>query len=175
MHTIQMLIGKDHTVQSNDDRGYKSYRVSGLPVGPFGETYVITTATLGDSEVHRFELFILSKRHEPHLHFEAFQFHPNDVPEELLKIDEDYLYSEARQQAQIYLDDALCRLAEEHGDQLLDRYRVELIEVRHMPLLSLWMRGELHKEIKEISEKTQNPRLRLSLRLTMQTRIMWRE
>ena len=146
---------------SKDNPGYISYRVSGLPAGPFGETYVITTAALGTNNVLTYEVFIISKRHEPRLHCEAFQFMSDDVPEELLKMDEEYLHSEARQQAQNYLNDALYQLAEQHSDQVLDCNRVELVELQHMPLLSLWMRGELHEEISEISQKTQNSRFKL--------------
>lgn len=154
-----------------DNRGYISYRVSGLPVGQFGETYVVTTAALGMDGIHGFEVFVISKRHEPHLYYEAFQFKPGDMPEELLQINEEYLFSEARQQAKNYLDDMLFQLAEKHGEHVLDRYGADLNEIRHMPLLSLWMRDELHREIEDISNKTQNPRLKLCLSFVMQSSV----
>lgn len=155
-------------------RGYIAYRVSGVPAGPFGETYVITTGTPGENGTHSFEFFIVSKRHEPHLYRDVFEFTPGVVPEELLKLDEDYLLSEARQQAHNYLDDALYQLAEAHGDHVLDRYSAELIEIGHMPLLSFWMRGELHEEIHTIAKETQNPRLRFFLNLVTQSSVMRR-
>lgn len=155
-------------VATNQSRGYVSYRASGLPAGPFGETYVIASAAVGTNGTHWFEFFILSKRHKPHLYRGGFEFTAGDVPEELLKIDEDYLLSEARQQAQNYLDDALFQLAEKHGDHVLARYSVELIEIKNMPLLSLWIRGELHEEIQKVAKETRNPRLKLSLNLVMQ-------
>lgn len=159
---------------SNESRGYISYWVSGLPAGPFGETYVVTTGVLGANDAHWVEAFVVSRRHEPHLHQDVFEFVSRDVPEDLLKVDESYLLSEARQQAQNYLDEALYQLTEKHGDHLLTRYRAELLEVQHMPLLSLWMRGQLHEEIRTIAKETRSPRLRLCLSLVTQGSVMRR-
>lgn len=161
-------------INGNESRSYVSYRVSGLPAGPFGETYVITTGVLGGDGAHWIEVFVVSKRHEPHLYRDAFEFISRDVPEDLLKVDEGYLLSEARQQAQNYLDEALYQLAEKHGDYVLDRYRAELVEVQNMPLLSLWMRGQLHDEIRTVAKETRCSRLRLCLRLLTQGSVMRR-
>jgi len=153
---------------SSESRGYVSYRVVGLPAGPFGETYVITTGVLGADDAHWVEVFVVSKRHEPHLYRDAIEFVSRDVPEDLLKVDEDYLLAEARQQAQNYLDEELYHLAEKHRDHLLARYRAELVEIQHMPLLSLWMRGQLHEEIRTVCKETKSPRLRLCLSMVTQ-------
>jgi hypothetical protein len=161
-------------VVNDESRGYVSYRVSGLPAGPFGETYVITTWILGSNDTHWIEVFVISTRHEPHLYRDTFEFVSRDVPEELLRVDEEYLLSEARQQAQNYLDDALYQLAERHGDHVLARYRAELVEVKNMPLLSLWMRSKLHEEIRTIAKETRSPRLKLCLNLVTQGSVMRR-
>lgn len=158
----------------SEPRGYIPYRVSGLPAGHFGETYAIVTGTVRENGIHTSEFFAISKRHKPELYRDVLEFSPGDVPEELLNIDEDYLFSEARQQAQNYFDDALYQFASAHGDQVFDRYRAELMELRHMPLLSLWMRGELHEEIRTIARETQSPRLRFVLSLVTQSSVIRR-
>lgn len=157
---------------SNDSRGYVSYRVCGLPTGSFGETYAIATGLVGDAGRHLAEFFVISKRYHPHLHAAAIEFVSDDIPDDVLTVDEDYLLCEARQQAQNYLDEALFEIAEKHGEHVLTRYRPEMIELRYMPLLSLWMRSELRDEIRSIAEKTKSPRLRLCLGMAMQTRMM---
>jgi hypothetical protein len=83
-----------------------------LPAGDFGETYVITTGTVGENGTHLFESFVVPRRHEPHVHYESILIKPGDVPDKLLTIDENCLHMEARQQVQLYLDDALRPLDE---------------------------------------------------------------
>lgn len=151
-----------------------SFRASGLPAGPFGETYVIVSTADGANGSHWVEYFILSKRHEPHLHHEAFEFFPNDVPEELLVATPSFFLTESRQQAENYLWDVLYQLAEKHGDHVLDRYRVELIEQQSTPLHNLWFRGELHDEIRDVARKTRNPQLKRVLDLVIRSSFMRR-
>ena len=113
---------------SRQSRGFASYRVSGLPAGRFGETYVVTSAVLGENDAHWMEVFVVSVRNTPSLYHDTFEFVFIDVPEDLLKVDEAYLLSEAKQQAQNYLEELLFQLSEEHGDHILDRYRPELLQ-----------------------------------------------
>lgn len=120
-------------------QGYISYRVSGLPTGPFGETYVIASATLGSNGIHSAEYFIISKRHDPHLVCDQFNFNSRAVPNDVLNVDEEYLFSEVRQQATNYLNDVLFQLAETHGHHILVRYNAELVEIKHMPLGTVWI------------------------------------
>lgn len=159
---------------ASDQKGYTSFRVSGLPVVSFGETYVIVSTADGASGSHWIEYFIVSKRQEPRLHHEAFEFLPNDVPEELLVATPSFFLTEGRQQAENYLWDALYRLAEKHGDHVLDRYRVELIEQQSTPLHNLWFRGELHDEIRIVASKTRNLQLKRVLELVTRSSFMRR-
>lgn len=122
---------------------YVSFRVSGLPAGSFGETYVITAAAMSGNNAHRGEFFIVSKRHQPHMYHNAFEFLPGDVPEELVKVDEDYVLSEARDQAQNYLDDVLYQLAEKYCNDVLARYGAMLANETTRSLCQLIPRGLL--------------------------------
>jgi hypothetical protein len=159
---------------ASEHKGYTSFRASGLPAGPFGETYVIVSIAEGPNGSHWIEYFVVSKRHEPRLHHEAFQVFLNDVPEELLSIDPTFFLSEGRQQAENYLWDVLYQLAEKHGDHLLDHYRVELIEQKATPLHNLWFRGELHDEIRAVAKETRNPQLKRVLELVTRSSFMRR-
>jgi len=159
---------------AGDKKGYTSFRASGLPAGPFGETYVIVSTADGTNGSRWIEYFIVSKRHEPHLHHEAFEFFPNDVPEELLAADSSFFLTEGRQHAENYLWEALYQLAEKHGDHVLDRYRVDLIELETTPLHSLWFRGELHDEVRAVAKKARNPQLKRTLDLVTKSTFMRR-
>jgi hypothetical protein len=135
---------------------------------------VIVSTVPGGNGAHWIEYFIVSKRHEPHLHHEAFEFHANDVPEELLTIEPNFFLAQVRQQAENYLWEVLYHLAEKHGDHVLDRYRVELLEQTATPLHSLWFRGELHDEIRAVAKETRNPHLKRVLQLVTTSSFMRR-
>ena len=145
--------------------GYEAYRVSGVPAGYFGESYVITTWTLNKNGVHFAEYFFISKRHDPKLDHLSLTIDPGGIPDHLLKVDKDYLLSEAQQQAQLFLDEALYKLADAHGDQVLDRYQPTLVKISSMPLLRLWVRGELKDEVCAIAQETDNPSLKQLLEI----------
>jgi|GEM_PF-3261813 len=149
----------------DSSEGYEAYRVSRVPTGYFGESYVVTTGTINENGVHSAEYFFISKRHDPSLERLKISIEPGDIPEHLLKVDKDYLLSEARQQAQLFLDEAIYKLADEHGESVLDRYQPTLIQLSHMPLLSLWIRGELKDNIRSIAQETENPALKRFLEI----------
>jgi hypothetical protein len=153
---------------------YAYFRAAGLPAGPFGETYVIATAIDGANAIRRYEFFVVSKRHEPHLIEHAVEFPPGSIPDELLAEDKDFLLNFATQEAENYLLEALYKLADQHGEHILLNYRVELVEMKSIPLLSLWMRDELHDEIRTVYEKTKCPSLKLSVGLVMGSGVLRR-
>ena len=159
---------------ASEHKGYTWFRASGLPAGPFGETYVIVSTAQGGGGSHWIEYFIVSRRHDPRLRHEAFEFLVSDVPEELLAVEPSFFLAEARQQAEDCLWDALYKLAETHGDHVLDRYRVELIEQTSTPLHGLWFRGELHDEIRAVAKGTRNPQLKRVLDLVTKSSFMSR-
>lgn len=140
-----------------------------MPAGAFGETYVITAAITESAKVYRCEYFIVTKRDEPHFVHEAFPFEPGDVPEELLKVDLDFLVGESRQQAENYLSQRLFDLAEKKGRPNLLDYRYELTKMSYMPLHGCWMRGDFHEETRKIADATRCPQLKRYLSLLVRS------
>ena len=149
----------------SDNCKYVAYRLSGLPVGAFGETYVVATALKESAGAFRYEYFVVSKRLKPHLFNDALSFVPNDVPEELLKVDIDFLVGEAKQQAEIYLFQKLSEIAEISARPNFLDFRIELVEMSYMPLHGCWMRGDFIEETKTIAQATQCDRLKRYLSL----------
>lgn len=139
---------------------YVAYRVGGLPAGAFGETYVIATAMTESPGTHRYEYFVVSQRSEPHLHKMTCSFVPGEVPEDLLKVDTNFLIGEAKQQAENHLALRLFDIAEKRDRPALLDYRIELTEMNYMPLLGCWMRSAFHDKIKTIVQVTQCPPLK---------------
>jgi hypothetical protein len=156
-------------VPNLDKCKYVAYRLSGLPAGAFGETYVIATAMAEAAGVYRYEYFIVTKRDEPHLYKEAFIFEPRDVPDELLKVDVDFLIGEARQQADNYLSQRLFAMAEQKGRPEILDYRLELVEMSYMPLHGCWMRGDFVEETRAIAEATSCIQLKRYLSLLVRS------
>ncbi len=154
---------------SSDACKYVTYRLSGLPAGAFGETYVIAAAMTEGAGIYRCEYFVVTKRDEPHLFHEAFAFEPGDVLEELLKIDLEYLVGESRQQAENYLSERLFYIAEKKGRPNLLDYRHELVEMPYMPLHGCWMRGEFVEETRKIAEATRCSKLKRYLSLLVRS------
>lgn len=142
------------------ERGYKSYRLRGLPPAAFGETYVITTAQTHAENGGRCELFIVSARPAPSLTSRYIDIPPDTFPVEDQEIDTEYLHALAKQDAEIFLDDRLFEIAEEKERlQWLDcRYELELLT--HMPLHQCWLRGVFCNETREIADKTTAPYLK---------------
>ena len=155
-------------MSKSDTCKYATYRLAGLPAGVFGETYVIAAAMAEGTNVYRCEYFLLTKRDEPHFLHEAFTFE-GDVPEELLKLDLDYLVGESRQQAENYLSERLFQIAEKKGRPNLLEYRYELVEMPYMPLHGCWMRGEFMEETRKIVEATRCGQLKRYLSLLVRS------
>lgn len=148
---------------------YIAYRLGGAPIRAFGETYVIAAGMVEGAGVYRCEYFVLTKRDNPHLYHETFTFEPNDIPEELLKVDVDFLIGEARQQAENYLSQRLFDIAEEKGVSNLLDYRLDLVEMPYMPLHGSYMRGDFIEETRAIAERTRCAQLKRHLNLIVRS------
>jgi hypothetical protein len=152
-----------------DQCKYVAYRLSGAPIRAFGETYVIAAAMVESAGVYRCEYFVVTKRDSPHLYHETFTFEPNGVPEDVLKVDVDFLIGEARQQAENYLSQRLFDIAEEKGVSNLLDYRLDLIEMSYMPLHGSYMRGQFVEETRAVAERTACAQLKRHLNLVVRS------
>lgn len=161
-------------MRNTDKCKYSAYRLSGLPAGTFGETYVIATAMTEAAGSYRYEYFVVTKRDEPHLFYDEYTFDPADVPEELLKVDIDFLVGEARQQAENYLSQRLFNMAEKKARPSLLDFRLDLVEMSYMPLHGCWMRGDFVEETRAIAKATRCDYLKRYLELIVRSQFIRR-
>jgi len=148
---------------------YSSYRVSGLPAGPFGETYLIVVVINDSNRLKRWEYFLISKRSKPNLQKSACSYETSEDLDESLEIDEEFLVEEAKQQAAFYLEDALEEIASSSSRPFSFDYKVEFLNTNTSPLHSLWFRGELHDEIRDIAQSTECKELKFYLEILVKS------
>ena len=161
-------------MNDQDQCKYVAYRLGALPAGLFGETYVIAAGISEAAATFRCEYYVLSQRSEPHLHFESYSVSPGDVPEDLLKVDMDFLIQEGKQQAENHLAARLFDIAEKKQRPHLFELNISLVEIPSMPLLGCWMRGMFHDEIRDIAKSTQCNRLKSYLEAVTRSSFMMR-
>ena len=132
---------------------YFCYRVSWLPAGVFGESYVVIATILESEAKGSWECYFLSKRLNPTLLKDTCDF---EVPAgQGLSIDVNFLRGDAKMQVETFVASRLEQLANTHNRPEIIAYNYELEELDFMPLHNLWFRGDMHDEIKEITGSTQ--------------------
>ena len=152
----------------------KYFRISGVPAGSFGESYLLITTKVESMQLCWWEYYIISKRMNPSLQKMSHEYEtPTDLPESL-KIDICYLLDEAKQEAQYFLEDKLVEIYEKAGKPLSPTTGIELVEISQNPLHSLWFRDQLRDEIGLISQSTKSPDLKPYLELLVKSSFLRR-
>ncbi len=139
------------------DSKYKIYRVSGLPAGLFGLTYVVAVAIHTSGDYYKGEFHVITSR-PPSLHQDGFRFSAAGVPPEFMKIDLDFILDEAWQRAQMFLLDKIEDKAKELNKPDLLALPVDLKECAS-PFVGFRIRGELENEIVNIRFSTESETL----------------
>lgn len=135
------------------DSRYKIFRVSGLPPGLFGLTYVVAVGIHTSGDYFKGEYHILTSR-PPALHQDGFRFSAAGVPADLLTVDLDFIVQEAVQQAQIFILDKIDEKATELKKPDLLALPVEFKE-SPSPFAGFRLRGEFEQQIVQIRSTTE--------------------
>lgn len=150
---------------------YDTYTLRQLPVGVFGETYVIVTATEIALGIYKAEYFILTQRPTEAMHMGSIDIPAKSVPAELGIVDTDFTINEAYLQAEI----ALFLLLEVRANKLerpdLAYLPFELKQI-HSPFVGCWMRGRFTKLLMDVKNSTECPVLKKYISLLQQIPIL---
>lgn len=139
------------------DSNYKMYRVSGLPAGLFGLTYVVAVAIHTSGDHYKGEFYVITSR-PPELYQGGFRFSAFEVPPEFMKIDLDFILDEAWQRAQMFLLDKIEDKAKELNKPDLLALPVDLEEC-DIPFVSFRLHGAFESEIIAIRDSTESEAL----------------
>jgi len=160
-------------VNTYADSKYKIFRISDLPPGLFGLTYVVVVGIHTSGDYFKGEYYILTSRPQK-LYQGGFRMSAAGVPADLLVVDLNFIMQEAAQQAEIFMLD----LIEEKATQLqkpdLMALPVNLKETSS-PFAGFRLRGEFEPEIVEIRQKTECETLERYLGYVLQLNAMFKE
>ena len=152
----------------NLDSEFNCYRVRGLPVGNFGESYLIVS-TVVEKTQRRWEWFFLSKRFDPGLLMSSYCYEESADFLDEHPIDRAYLLEEAKYDAYTQISDKLEELAEEKAKPQLLELKYDFLPIEANPIHNLWFHGLLHDDIKRMEESTQCEKLKRYLSLLVKS------
>lgn len=152
---------------------YEIYRVSGLPPGLLGLTYVVVVGIHTSGDHFKGEYHILTSR-PPKLYQEGFRVSAAGVPADLLVVDLDFVMQEAAQQAEMFL----LGLIEEKATQLQKPDLMALpikLTKDQSPFVRFRLRGEFEHEIVQIRSATECETLERYIGNVLQLNLSFKE
>ena len=129
------------------------YQVQGLSASIFGEAYVVVNAIESSPGLFRREQFILTQRPTEAIKIDAFEINGRALPEELGKIDLDFVLDEGKTHAEDLVSLLLEHRANELGRPDLALVRFELSE-RPISFVGCKMRGRFVEQLTKMKETT---------------------
>lgn len=154
---------------SDTDYIYKSYRLTGLPLGVFGETYIVVATS--DSRFGGFsvEYYILSSRPKESMRTRTLEVYAKDLPEELGVVDADFAINEGLRQAEV----DIIQMLEERSIEL-NRPGLAILPFKiqedNIPFVGFRMRGQFLNQLEDILRYTKCQRLARYMDLLHQVR-----
>ena len=144
-----------------------TFRVQGLPLGFFGEAYVIVSVWKSTPTIWMAEFNILTKRPHAHLVSCDINFDIANYPSELEPIDEAYMEAEAERQAENYLILELEKRATELNRSDL-AYLPILLQRSKNSTVNLWVSNLFPGKLEDMANHTKSSDLKNYLRKVME-------
>ncbi|TAG82121.1 MAG: hypothetical protein EAZ24_00980 [Burkholderiales bacterium] len=151
------------------DSKVKHLQIKRLPPGVLGEAYAVVCANHISNQQYEGEVYILAQRTQPRLHVDMFAFDASMVPENLEKIDLDYVLTEGDWRAEQLIFKLLCQRAKELNAPHVELLDPEISERPIPPFVSCWVGNRFIEEIREIAKQTESGPLSRYLTALMST------
>ena len=147
-------------------------QVRGLPAGVFGETYIVAVAVHTVSSHYQGEVYVISQRADETLNTVKVHCNGAGVDAELTKIDLDYVLEEGIWHAEQLLFSMLARRAVSLSAPHVEELEPEIKESPSAPIVSCWLRGKFHSQIREMADQTESETFARHLGMVMQAPII---
>ena len=155
------------------DSKYQIFRISDLPPGLFGLTYVVAVGIHTSGDYFKGEFHILTSL-PTKLYQGGFRVSAAGVPADLLVVDLNFIMQEAAQQAEIFMLDRIEEKATQLQKPDLMALPVNLKEAPS-PFAGFRLRGEFEQEIVEIRQTTECETLERYLGYVLQLKHIFKE
>lgn len=159
----------------NEIRFYKLR--ANVSAGVFGETYAVTALDVPEpgETTARAEWVVFISRPKPIMIYGGLRTCYGVLPGDLGVFGPNEVHQEAAQQAQLDLLDKLAVRAKELGRPEIEFVQLELEPIATLPLVSAWIRGLWHPEIRKLGNEGETVALsshcKLICRLNTFTRV----
>ena len=126
----------------------------------FGDPTIVVTAQVTNGNRYYGEYFTLYRDTEPKMEQGKLKLNGTEIPDDILKVDLQFILNEAFQFALTGYRAILCQMYPQAAELNLFRPPFEIVPTEKTHLAQLWMRNAFHAEMSAVERATQCGELR---------------